>query len=116
MRLAAALLGIILVVLGMGGVLSRYIEDVSKAVGEYSEAEREYERLQCLRALVLTEVPSASVVRISEPDPYWYQRLLELTAPERLITDRLDEANAVLSVVRVPDGPCDGFDITVAGS
>jgi len=114
-RLSLVLVGILLIGLAMGGLLATHIDDVSNAKSEYEAASDEYRRFQCIRSLVLARVSSNEIVRIDETDPHWYQRLFELSSPERNVTDSLDwdEVDVRLSIARAPNLPCGDTGVNV---
>ncbi len=118
-----AALGVILVALATAALGALYGFTLLLTIDDYDEAEREYERLQCLGDIILSEVPTDAVVYVAEwgssgnEDPvqrmYWLQRITELTYPERAISGDTARADVIVRLVKYDDGPCDGFGIDV---
>lgn len=91
-----------------------YLSDVAGAASDLDDARTEYARLSCLGDLSLSLVPEGTRVLVEPPggsrSNYWWQRLIELTGPERVITGDRDDAELVLRLVR-EGGPCDGYGL-----
>jgi hypothetical protein len=83
--------------------------------------DRFYAQLQCVGAVILSEVDVGAVVLFDDVspdiDPEWQQRLIELTFPERSVTTIAESADVRISLRRVEPGRgCDGIEVGVAPS
>lgn len=111
-----AVLGVVLIGLGGGGVVRTHVLNLRSARADYLSSAVEYRQLQCVRSLVLDQVQDFETIRIREPDVYWYQRLYELSSPERLVSDQIDwdVVDVILSITESPGLPCDDVGIAVS--
>lgn len=118
MKWLGALTGSLLIVFGVGGILSGYAYEISEVLDEYEEAVSEYQRLQCVRRMVLTGVPPDQTIQVSESGEYWYQRLVELLVPQRDVIDPAErddvDVDVVLRLDFASDARCDGVEIRLS--
>ena len=89
-----------LAVIGGGGIVVTFGTDLTETVQAYDEREAEYLQLQCLGDLILDAVPADRTIYMAHPtgtrSNYWYQRMIELSYPERTLTEDRERADAVV--------------------
>ena len=109
--------GLVVSILAVVAAIAVYASDTVEAASDLDDARREYGQLVCLGELGLSLVPDDAVVFVERPEGsrniYWWQRMIELTAPERWVTGNPDEADVIMTLVR-QGGPCDGVGLAVA--
>jgi hypothetical protein len=117
MRLAVGIVGLLLLVFAGLRMATSLRADIDDAVDDWDAAEQEYEMLGCLGDRVLAAVPVGATVAIAMPDlprgTYWFQRIWELTSPERTVTEWSDRADFVVRVVASASSPCGEVDVMV---